>query len=121
VVGSRKMYGAIHQGESKRKMNQLFFLSLEGYEKALQPNTAQKTKKLCLPVYEVCSLQVGIIGILFQFTVIYLSLTLGKQVEDTLPILLPLQLLLTAEGCNILSSSSMNCQNLSRGIPRTIN
>lgn len=94
------------------------FWSLEGYEKDLRPNTAQTPKHLvCLYVSLLCS---GMIVILFQFILIYLSLTLGKPVEDTLPIPLPLQLLLTAEG-HILSSSSMNSQNFSRGIPETIN
>lgn len=41
--------------------------------------------------------------VLFQFAVIYLALALSKQVENTLAILLPLQLLLIDKDHYILS------------------
>lgn len=114
------MYEAILYGEKKKRggQDQPFF-DLEGHEKDLWPNTAKKKKKnhLNLPVNEVWSVEVGIIDILFQFTVIYLE----KQVKDTVNILLPLQPPQAAKDHNTLWISSVNCQNFFRGISRTIN
>lgn len=80
IAGSRKMYGDIRRGE--KNVAVFFWSSEKGYEKDWIANKTQKPKTLMhAPVYEIRCVQAGIIVTLFQFALIYLFLTLGKQVK----------------------------------------
>lgn len=106
--------------KGKEKCSYLFLIFRRIW-KGLNSKYNPETQNPDLLVDEIRCVQAKIIVTLFQFVLIYLSLTLGKQAENTLAGLLPLQLLLIAKGHYILHSSCKNCHSFSKGIPTTIN